>query len=280
MINQTDLKYFLEVAKTLHLTRASERLGISQPALSHCLKRIEAETEVSLFVRSKKGVTLTKAGERLAEGAEELIQRWDQILAKAQSEIHDVAGKIRLGCHSAVAQYTLTIFLPDFLMSYPEISLELSHGLSRHMVEAVLSDKVDVAIAVNPSQHNDLVIKEVLKDTVGLWHSRDCKNSDILILEPSLLQTQDLLKKLSKANFKFSRFIESPSLEVIAQLVASGAGFGILPERVAKAFGGSAIVKPAHSPEYHDKICLVYKREFSKTERGRVFREAFIYAHR
>lgn len=280
MINQTDLKYFLEVAKTLHLTRASERLGISQPALSHCLKRIEFETEVSLFVRSKKGVTLTKAGERLAESAKDLIQRWEQVLLKAQSEVHEVAGTIRVGCHSAVAQYTLPVFLPSFLKDFPEISLELSHGLSRHMVEEVLSDKVDVAIAVNPSSHLDLIIKEVLKDTVGLWHSRDCKNRDVLILEPSLLQTQDLLRQLNKANFKFSRFIESPSLEVIAQLVASGAGYGILPERVAKAFGGSGMVKTSQSPEYHDKICLVYKREFAKTERGKAFKESFIKSHR
>ena len=77
MINQTDLKYFVEVAKSLHLTRAAERLGVTQPALSHCLKRLEAETKTVLFIRSKKGVSLTRSGQRLADQAIELIEKWN-----------------------------------------------------------------------------------------------------------------------------------------------------------------------------------------------------------
>jgi len=100
MINQTDLKYFVELSKSLHVSRAAERLGVTQPALSHCLRRIEDETKIQLFTRSKKGLTLTDAGRRLAERASELIQKWDEVLLPAQNEVAKVAGVIRLGCHS------------------------------------------------------------------------------------------------------------------------------------------------------------------------------------
>lgn len=274
MINQTDLKYFLELSKTLHVSRAAERLGVTQPALSHCLKRIEDETKTQLFIRSKKGLSLTDAGKRLAERSIELIQMWDEVLLSAQNEVQKVAGQIRFGCHSAVAQYTLPLFLAEFMQKYPELNFQFSHGLSRHMAEDVISQKLDAAFVVNPVPHLDLIIKEISKDRVTLWKSKNCLNPEVLIVEPSLLQTQDLLKKLQKKNVHFSRVIESSSLEVIAQLVVSGAGCGILPERVIKAFGAGQIQNVKDAPEFQDRMCLVYKTEFRKSMRGQALIEA------
>lgn len=273
MIHQTDLKYFLELSKTLHITRAAERLGVTQPALSHCLKRIENEVNTELFVRSKKGLSLTGAGQRLALQAGELIQKWEEVLQSAQNEVQKVAGTIRLGCHTAVAQYTLPFFAGDFLKKYPEISFNFSHGLSRHMAEDVISDKLDIAFVVNPIRHLDLIIKEISNDRVTLWRSKSCQNNDVLIVEPSLLQTQDLIGKLQKKKLSFKRVIESPSLEVIAQLVSSGVGCGILPERVMKAFAQESIQPVKDAPEFHDHMCLVYKKEFRKSARGRALIE-------
>lgn len=274
MINQTDLKYFLELSRILHVSRAAERLGITQPALSHCLKRVEHETKLSLFIRTKKGLFLTDAGRRLADRAEELIQKWDDVLLAAQNEVQKVAGLIRFGCHSAVAQYTLPLFLADFLKLYPELTLQLSHGLSRHMAEDVISQKLDAAFVVNPVPHLDLIIKEISRDRVTIWKSKNCVNRDVLIVEPSLLQTQDLQRKLQKKNIQFSRIIESSSLEVISQLVINGVGCGILPERVVKAFGEHQVQAVKDAPEFHDRMCLVYKSEFRKSRRGQALIEA------
>lgn len=273
MINQTDLKYFLELSRTLHVSRAAERLGMTQPALSHCLKRIEQETKLALFIRTKKGLFLTDAGRRLADRAEELIQKWDDVLLAAQNEVQKVAGLIRFGCHSAVAQYTLPLFLAEFLKQYPELTLQLSHGLSRHMAEDVISQKLDAAFVVNPVPYLDLIIKEISRDRVTIWKAKNCVNRDVLIVEPSLLQTQELQRKLQKKNNPFSRIIESSSLEVIAQLVINGVGCGILPERVVKAFGEHQIQALKDAPEFHDRMCLVYKSEFRKSRRGQALIE-------
>lgn len=276
MINQTDLKYFLELSRTLHVTRASERLGVTQPTLSHCLRRIEEETKATLFLRSKKGLALTDAGQRLAEHANELIQKWNEVLLSAQNEVQKVAGVIRFGCHSAVAQYTLPLFLGEFLQKNPEINFQFSHGLSRHLAEDVVSHKLDAAFVVNPVAHLDLIIKEISKDRVTLWKSKNCQNPDVLIVEPSLMQTQDLLRKLQKKNINFSRIIESTSLEVIAQLVVNGVGCGILPERVVRAFSDQQIQSIKDAPEFHDRMCLIYKAEFKKSRRGQALIEAVI----
>lgn len=275
MMNQTDLKYFIELSKTLHMSRAAERLGISQPTLSHCLKRLENDMGVILFIRSKKGVLLTSAGKRVFEKAEDLMQRWNEVLSSAKSESEEVAGSIRLGCHTAVAQYTLPKLMPEFLKDNPAVSFYLEHGLSRHINESVISNRLDIGIVVNPSAHPDLIIKELTKDRVTIWKSKSLKNPDVLIYDPSLLQSQDLLKKLQKKRTAFTRKIESSSLEVISQMVIAGAGYGILPERVIQAFGDHLVISLPSAPSFQDRICLVYKPEFRKLKRGQAVLEAF-----
>lgn len=273
MINQTDLKYFLELSNTLHLTRASERLGITQPALSHCVKRLESELACQLFLRSKKGVQLTQAGIRLKQSANAMIQQWDNLKQNILNEIETPQGIIKLGCHSAVAQYLLPTLLKKFLNKNPAIEIQLTHGLSRHMTEQVISSVLDVAVAVNPIAHPDLIIKEICRDEVCLWKAKNCLNDDVLIIEPSLLQTQDILQKLNKKGLHFKRIIESSSLEVIARLVAEGVGLGIVPERVLHSYQSQNCEKVKAAPQFSDKICLVYKQEFRKIKRGQLFIE-------
>jgi DNA-binding transcriptional LysR family regulator len=274
MIHPEALKYFLELAKTLHMSRAADRLGVTQPTLSHSLKRLEDQVGQPLFLRSKKGLQLTTAGERLREKAQDLLHSWEAVLTSVQDEVSEVKGRLRLGCHTAVAEYTLPLFLPEFLKEYPEVKLTLQHGLSRHMTEMVVSSQLDVAIAVNPQEHPDLVIKELTRDKVTVWIPKGCANMDLLLVEPHLLQSQDILSKLGKKGLHFARTLESASLEVLAQLMNAGTGCAILPERVVRAFSDVKVQAMKDAPVFEDRICVVYKPEFRKIKRGEVFLRA------
>jgi LysR family transcriptional regulator, cell division regulator len=274
MISPSDIRYFLEIAQTRNLSRAAERLGISQPALTYSLARMEKELSAKLLVRSKKGVTLTSSGEVFLAEARNLGEQWAHLRRSVQEDLESPRGLIRLGCHTAVSQYSLPRFLPAFLRDFPKIRLELRHGLSRHMTAEVISSQLDVAIAVNPVPHPDLVIRELCRDVVTLWRSKKCLNPGLLILDPGLLQSQDLLKRLARAKIVFDNFLETPSLEVIAQLVESGAGAAILPGRVIRAFVGPDVEQVRGAPEYQDRICLVFKPEFKRLKRGQVFTDA------
>jgi DNA-binding transcriptional LysR family regulator len=275
VISQVDLRYFIELSKTLHLTRAAERLAVTQPTLSHSLKRIEQEVGCELFIRSKKGLKLTAAGEKLKSSAADLLRRWDAIKTDALNEVESERGLIRIGCHTAVAQYAFQDFLPQFLKAYPKIQIEFVHGLSRHMTEQVISSNLDIAVAVNPIRHPDLIIREVCQDEVAIWRQKNSNNQDVLFVDSNLLQTQDILKKLEKKGYKFSKLIESNSLEVISSMIACGAGSGIVPSRVLKQFEASKIEKIKDSPVFHDRICLVYKPEFKKLKRAELFLKSF-----
>jgi LysR family transcriptional regulator, cell division regulator len=276
MVKADDLKYFIELAKTLHVTRAAERLGISQPALSHCITRLETEMGCQLFNRSKKGVTLNSSGKKLFKASENLLRDWENLKKVITDENTQPQGRINFGSHTAVTQFTVPLFLERFLRLYPDIEIKLSHGLSRHMTEAVISQKLDCAIVVNPVENLDLIIKPLCTDEVTLWKSKNCQNSDVLIIEPELLQSQDILKRLEKKGIRFKRHIESSSLEIIANLIVHGVGYGIAPTRIMKTFSNNNIDRIKDAPVFKDQICLVHRPEFRKIKRGQVWIDSIL----
>ncbi len=276
MINSVELKYFIEIANTQHVSRAAERLGVTQPTLSHSIKRLEESLGTSLFLRSKKGVTLTPAGKRLYQEAQFLQEQWQQLMASIHDEVDAAKGVVRLGCHSAVAQYTLPLILPKITSKFPEIKFHLVHDLSRRITESVISSNLDVAIAVNPISHNDLIIKEICKDIITLWKPKNCANEKMLMFDENLLQAQDIIRKLENKKIYFNNHLHSSSLETIAQLLKAGVGYALLPKRVVQAFQINNVEQVADAPVYQDRICLVYKQEFRKTKRGQIFIETVV----
>lgn len=272
--NFSDLLYFVEIAETQNISRAAERLGVSQPSLSTSIKRLEDSLDTQLLLRTKSGVQLTKDGHYFISKIKELIQQWSTIRDGIKQSSTEAVGRYRIGCHSAVAQYTLTQFLPELLQQNPRLEIELYHDLSRKVCEQVISFELDIGIVVNPVSHPDLVIKEICQDTIQFWMSPSAKtvNKDVLICNPQLLQTQDILLRLRKKKIEFPRIINSSSLNVIADLVASGAGIGILPSRVAKNHNFKAFGKDM--PHYSDRICVVYRADMPKSYANRLLIDA------
>ncbi|HEX4925343.1 MAG TPA: LysR family transcriptional regulator [Bdellovibrionales bacterium] len=274
--SSAEIKYFLEVANALNISRASERLGISQPSLSLAIQRLEDAMGASLLVRSKSGVQLTLAGKRFVAQARTLLEEWDRLRSAVMEDEERVSGRFCIGCHPSVGMYTLTQFLPRLLDAYPGIEISLVHDLSRKVTESVISFKVDFGIVVNPVKHPDLVIKKLLDDEVGFWTGpertavNDLKSENaVLICDAELIQTQSLLKKAGKLDIK--RRLTSSNLEVITSLVASGAGVGVLPERVATRLPELGLKKAgAGLPTFKDEICLVYRADAQRSAASKV----------
>lgn len=268
--NANDLQFFLEVAKTGNMSRAAERLGVSQPALSQAMKRLETSFDSQLLLRSKSGVVLTKAGEKLGQKARLLLEAWQDIKEETARDEQQVRGVYTLGIHSSVALYTLPYVAAKLLRDFPNLELKLEHDLSRKITEQIISFKLDFALVVNPVSHPDLVIKELFDDEVAFFRSKKIKeeNEKVLISEPDLRQTQELLNQLPKKKMIFSRRVTSSNLEVIKSLVVSGAGVGIVPTRVIGQ-DLKKVEKMAGLPVFKDKICLVYRHDVQKSVAAR-----------
>lgn len=268
MTSPDDLLYFVELAHTLNFSRASERIGISQPSLSVAIKRLEQHIGTELFIRRKRGVVLTPAGKRLLSHSKQLLQYWDSIKSATLASHFEVEGQVSLGCHPSIALALLPKFLPNLLSQYPKLEIDLKHDLSRKIVEQVIDLSIDVGIIVNPVKHPDLVLQKLFEDEVTFWQSPNSNytaqgtqlNNTAIICDPDLLQTQWLLKRMQKLGIKYNRIISSSSLEVIAALTAVDTGISILPKSVAQATYPK-LKMIAKMPSYADEIYLVYRHE-------------------
>lgn len=264
-----ELKYFIELAHTLNFSRASERIGISQPSLSLAIKRLEEAIGAELLIRGKNGAHLTQAGKRLYKHAAQLLQLWDTVKSECLASHQEVKGMVSLGCHPSVGLISLPGCIPELIVKYPHLELKFRHDLSRHILEEIINYSVDIGIIVNPVRHPDIVIHKLCEDRVTLWRTKtvnhpglDIRSGKAIILcDPELVQTQSILKKMHKCGYHYGRLITGNNLEVIAQLTAAGTGIGILPGLVATPFSLNNLEPVPKMPFFKDEIYLVFRHE-------------------
>lgn len=254
-----DIKYFITVSETLNITRASEILGMSQPALSYAVVRLEKELGGELVIRLKNGVQLTKLGEEFKQRARRLLSEWEQAQNLANFESGLIQGSYTIAAHPSVALYTLECFMPKLQDNFPKLNFNFIHGLSREMTEKVINWEADFGIVVNPIQHPDLVITSLYEDEVTIFYIKNAPEK--LIYDQNLAQSQYILKKIGKKAF-FDGTLSSANLEVVGQLTSLGLGYGLLPARVASRY--KSLKKLKDAPVFKDKICLIYRPEKHK----------------
>jgi LysR family transcriptional regulator, cell division regulator len=259
--SSSDIDYFLEVANSLHVSRAAERLGISQPSLSISIQRLEDLVGAALLVRTRAGVKLTPAGDLFVRRAKVLRQEWEGLLRETTKSETEISGRYIIGAHPSVMLYSWNKILPKLLSEFPDLEIKSEHDLSRKISEAVVSFKIDFAVVINPASHPDLVMKKLTDDDVSLWVAKSGPvNTDTLIYDDQLMQTNEILKKMKNHNFK--RSLVSGNLEVVASLTANGAGVGVLPGRVAKqSIHEDLKLLPGAWPSFRDQVYFIYRKD-------------------
>lgn len=139
------LEYILVLAETGNMTRAAQKLYISQPTLSQFLSKQETEIGAPLFQRSKGVYTLTPVGELYAEYARKVLSLTD-ILEKDIRRITNT-GRIRIGTSSSRALQLLTSILVDFRRYYPRMELVLSDNNLHAIGNSISKGELDIAFA-------------------------------------------------------------------------------------------------------------------------------------
>lgn len=275
-MNIDTLRYFTVAAKAGNFSRAAKDLHVSQPTLTISIKKLEETLGVTLFERSKKGVRLTNEGKTALEQIEMLTKLWDELCRSSLVKDESVRGTIRVGCHSAVAQYTLPHILPKLLNDHPLLKIQLSHDLSRKILVAVQNSEVDIGLVINPAPAEGLILAQLAEDEVTIWKKKGLKNNSVLIYDPNIFQTHAILDKLRKKKIYFDQIIESSDLNVIFSLLHSGTGHALLPKRVAFNTVDKAQIAESF-PEldcFKDKLFVAYKPSLRKNPAAKVIIDA------
>ncbi len=244
--------YFYEIANEGSLQATARRLGVSAPSLSHAVKQLESVAEAPLFHRSKSGVTLTDAGEKLFVFCRKYFRELEEVQRLIEHPEQKATRKVKIGTFQSIALYFWPLLI-DSMKSESNISLSITTNRSRAILEALLRREVDIALTVGALKHERLLKHELYKDEYAFyisssWKKTELKQSDVH--EHAILYIPDatdedgksLRQYLHSWGLIFRDEFELDSLEVIGEFVKRGYGVGILPTRVAKTFGN--LLKP------------------------------------
>jgi len=150
------LKAFVTVAREGNLTRAAERLFVTQPALSLQIKKLQEGLELILFERTPRGMRLTEAGQRLLPVAERALAGVSEFRAAAAGLKDTISGRLRLGTIVDPEFLRLGAFLSTLAERHPTLSFELTHGMSGTVTRWVEQGELDVAYTLGPPGFPDL----------------------------------------------------------------------------------------------------------------------------
>ena len=140
------IEAFLEVARRQNLSRAAESLFVSQPTLTARLQSLEASLGEQLFVRTRRGMRLTEAGEAFLPYAEHAVAALADGRERLAELRRGVAGRLVLGAPPTVSTYTLPALLARFSATHPNVRLAVKTGTSEEVLEMVLHDQVQLGI--------------------------------------------------------------------------------------------------------------------------------------
>jgi DNA-binding transcriptional LysR family regulator len=139
------LRAFVAVADAGGMTAATGVLNLTQAAVSQQIKRLEDILGETLITRDRRGMTLTRAGERLFPRAKRMLALNDEIWAEMTTP--EFEGEVRLGIPSDIITTYLPTFLKDFARSYPRVQISLNSGSSAKLRRELQVGKVDIVLA-------------------------------------------------------------------------------------------------------------------------------------
>lgn len=142
--------YFLVIAETESITKSAEMLHISQPPLSLQLKALEDELGVQLFVRDKKGLTITKAGRLLQQRVQEIFDLVNQTAAEVRGKSDSPQAYIRIGTINSVSSRILPSRICAYQQSHSNVDIQVTEASTTDILDLLNDRKIDVGIIREP----------------------------------------------------------------------------------------------------------------------------------
>jgi len=163
---KTKLDYyriFYETARFRSFSAAAQHLYISQSAISQCIHQLESDLNVQLFVRTKRGISLTNEGKILFSKVEGAISSIEQGERQLERLCHLESGELKIAAGDTITTHFLLKYLEQFHTSYPDMRIEMANSYSAGTLSLVKEGKADIAFVNMPLEDDELVIEPCLE---------------------------------------------------------------------------------------------------------------------
>jgi LysR family hydrogen peroxide-inducible transcriptional activator len=267
-----DLEYALAVAQTRHFGRAAERCGVSQPALSEQVRKLEGLLGVELFERNRRGVDVTPRGEALLARAERVLSEAHGLLEVAHGTAEPLESTLRLAAIQTLGPYYLPYLLRCTRHAFPQLKLRLREGQTEALLDILRNGATDLVLAALPIAADGLTTMKLFREpfllvcpvghrlgTVPQVGLRDLAADGLILLEEGHCLREHALSLCAGAA-PTARL--ATSVETLWHMIASGEGYSLLPALSLVGRGAMeelVVCRALNEPEAGRTIALVWR---------------------
>ena len=234
-----DLEYALAVSRSRHFGRAAASCGVSQPALSEQIRKLETLLGVTLFERGRKGVQVTAQCQALLSQAELVLAEAHGLVEMARGSGGALAGTLRLAAIQTLGPYYLPFLLRQVRRAYPQLALQLAEGRTEPLLDELRGGVTDLVLAALPLPGNGLDTVPLFREPFVLacpanhrlaslprLHLPDLAADDLILLEEGHCLRDHALSLCDTAT---PQARQATSVETLWHMIAAGEGYSLLP---------------------------------------------------
>ena len=243
-VNLNSLKIFLEVASSKSFLDASNKLFISQPAISKSMSKLEEELDTQLFYRANKGVSLTPSGEILYE----YLQKINDLFLSCQRvliSINDVEqGRIIIGVQSHIVRNYLMDKISAFRKRHPKIVIELIDMSTNFLIERLEQRKVDFIVDSSPIEtvYNNIEIKPICSLNTCFVKAKENKKNYKNLKD---LELENIILPVARSSIRKNLNICCNNLDVLLKPILEFETEELIIDATRKNLGIGYVVKSA-----------------------------------
>ena len=167
------LSYFITIAEELNITKAAEKLCMSQPPLSSQMKALEEELDTVLFIRGKRHLQLTESGKLLYRHAKEILSLVNKTSEEIRAMGKGMRGKISIGLVEGSAPIIASSWIEKFLSNYNHVEFMVVDGNSDELIAKLRSGLIDMAVITSPCDNTLLNSFKVGQEKMTAFMSKD-----------------------------------------------------------------------------------------------------------
>lgn len=234
------IRTFLWVARLGGFRKASDRLHLSQPAVSTRIANLEEELRVSLFERGPRELVLTKHGALMLSYAEQMLFVEEEIKQRIANPA-ETEGLFRVGASETIAQAWLPSFLQAFSEEFPRVNVDLTVDISFNLRASLLGRRIDLVFLMGPI--SEFTVENVMLPSFDLhWYRSSSNDQTDLSKIPVISYSnktrpyRELMSELYRRVGPKVRVYSSASLSASLKMIAAGIAVGPYPRALANSY--------------------------------------------
>lgn len=235
-------KVFCDLADTESFSKAAERNGITQSAVSQQVRAIEAQFRVKLIDRGRRAFSLTPEGQAFLASSRDIVGAYDDLGTRMQKLQEIVSGELRIATIFSIGLHELPPYLKRFRREFPLVEVRMDYRRSAQVYASVLESRADVGLVAYPTSRRGITASVFWRDRLVLICApshplavrrkislKDLNREKFIAFEPDLPTRREIDRQLRHSGAKVRVAFEFDNIETVKRAVEIESAVSIVP---------------------------------------------------